>query len=344
MKILFRADGNPQLGMGHIMRCLSLADQLKMKGAECCFCISPGTDKMFILNKGYRVIFTQSKWDDYDVGIDVFCDMIRKEVVDMLIVDSYYVGESFFQRVWPITKTVYITEDDPNGSFDGLDYFLNYNAYVNDSIVQNVQGKTRFLLGSWYALLRDEFKMCVSDETRKNALIVLTGGSDPLNIAVDICAAIEAQKEFRKYQINIVSGSLNPHISELLKMEKRNSRIRVFVSPSKMSKIYLENDIAISAGGSTLYELCSCKVPTISYIYADNQRRLAEYLDKIQLIPYAGDMRIDRDQVINQIISYLIDYLENCEKWNMRRKAMKDLCDGAGAERVAKVFISEQNR
>lgn len=340
MKVLFRVDGNAQIGMGHIMRCLSLADQLKMKGVKCCFCISQDTDKMFILDRGYQVVFVRSKWDDYDVDLDAFCDTICEEAADMLIVDSYYVGESFFKRVRNFTKTAYITEKFPNESFESLDYFINYNAYVNDFTVENFQDKTHFLLGSRYALLRDEFKMCVSNGLRKNALVILTGGSDPLNIAPDICAAIEAKKEFQNYQINIVSGSLNPYALELLKMEKRNSRIHVIVSPARMSKIYVENDIAISAGGSTLYELCSCKVPAISYIYADNQKRLVEYLDKSQLIPYAGDMRIDREQVINQIIDYLSDYLKNYEKWNIRRHAMGDLCDGSGAERVAEFLIS----
>ncbi len=340
MKVIVRADGNANIGMGHVMRCLSLADALAAKQVICIFVISDEHCLDVITNRGFEVVVLQTKLEDYgESAIGSFMELISLRKPDMVVVDSYYVTQDFFTSVQSVTKTVYITEDCPSESFHHIDYFINYNIYANDMLGERHDISTKFILGSQYTLLRNEFKDCSSEKKETNQIVIFTGGSDPLNIATELCSFLLQIETLQNYNVNIVSGLINPNLDSLYELERKSKRVHIITAPPCMSKVMLEQEIAISSAGSTLYELCACQIPTISYIYADNQRMLAQEFAKKKIIPYAGDMRIDRRKVINNIIELLMEYLRNKREWSRRAENMHKFCDGQGALRVANILL-----
>ncbi len=337
MNIAIRTDGNSQLGMGHVMRCLSLADSIVKLGGQCLFILSDKNCFDLISDRGFRAVVIQSKWNNFDEGIEQVKHIILKMNIEIIVVDSYYAGNTFFEEMQKVSQVAYITENKPSDIITNIDFFINYNIYAPDYRKNNGL-KTCYILGPQYAPLRREFNCVKRSKNKSNSILILTGGSDPFNIAVDISKAILECRALVKYQLNIVSGKINPFISELYELQSRYNRVNVIINPNSMSQEMLRNDVAISAAGSTIYELCVCMTPTISYICAENQRLIAEKFSDNNLIPYVGDIRYARQKTINQIVDYLIDYKSDVEKWSIRAQQLNKICDGKGADRIASIL------
>ncbi len=334
MKIAIRVDGNSKIGLGHVTRCISLAQSLKKCGNECTFLVADESCCDYLERNAMAYIVLQSKWDDYQDSLDNLKEYLKETQTKMLIVDSYYVDNSFFEEIHSYSKTVYITENIPDKKTSYMDVFINYNKFVLDDY-QEKNAADGLILGSRFALLRPEFGKVKTDTNRQKSILILTGGSDPLNLAVLIHDVIIQCEELNNYQINIVSGTMNPHIAELQELEKQSQRVKIYLNPASMSEVMVNNCVAISAAGSTIYELCACMTPTISYIYVDNQKGIAESFSKEETVPYAGDMRLNQKNVLENIISHLLDFDVNPNKWEQKAQRMRELCDGEGADRVA---------
>ena len=94
---------------------------------------------------------------------------------------------------------------------------------------------------------------------------------------------------------------------------------------------------AISAGGTTLYELCACGTPTISYSFADNQIDNVEQFQKDELIDYAGDVR--KTNIFENVKKLLNHYTQNYDLRKGRSRKMQQLIDGNGASRIVGELI-----
>ena len=97
----------------------------------------------------------------------------------------------------------------------------------------------------------------------------------------------------RYKRIDAVCGRYYEGFLELVKEYRNDGRIHLYQSHSRLSELMLEADIAISAGGTTLFELCAAGVPTITYTIADNQTQGAEWFNENAMMGYAGDARRD---------------------------------------------------
>ncbi len=93
--------------------------------------------------------------------------------------------------------------------------------------------------------------------------------------------------------------------------------------------------IAITAGGTTIYELCACGIPSIMYTIADNQLNMAKTFDELGLIPWVGDIREDRTQCVKKITLHIEEYVNNLQKMEKVSRGMQAVVDGNGCNRIA---------
>lgn len=345
MNIAIRADGSPEIGMGHIMRCLSLAKAFKKAGCTVCFLSKYHEGIHKIEQEGFQAVKVDTGTDfpDIDSEAGLIVNQIVKDRVDLLIVDTYHISEKYFLDIKPyLKKLVYI--DDVNEFVYPVDILINGNITGEYMEYRKYDEDEQMLLGPQFNLIREEFKGLPKRKVNKNVkeIMITTGGSDPFHLCPRMVQSILDKDEFKKLKVNVVIGSLfSKELKNCLyRIRDNHSNIILNENVKYMSEIMLKSDVAVSAGGSTLYELCACGTPTLAVIIAGNQEFLVTKMEKLNYIESLGwyhhlDNRIFADK--------LKAFAENYERRKDYCDRMQELVDGNGAERVVKEILERLN-
>ena len=341
--ILFRADGNSNIGLGHVMRCLSIADAFKKAGEKCLFVTADHGLHNTIVDRGHKNLVLNSNYDHMENELEALKQTIGTEQVNVVFVDSYYVMDSYLKSLGQFCAKrhimlVYI--DDVLAFPYPCDVVLNYNIYANIEDYKHLyrdHSEPDFLLGAAYAPLRAEFQN-LSDEPVNHVgknILISTGGADFEHIGLEIVKTIIVHKEWENYKFHFIVGTMNEDKDEIISLAKGQENIVLYHGVKKMAELMRSCDIAISAAGSTLYELCSTHTPTITYILADNQIPGANGFEEKGVLTSAGDIRILgagalSEKLLSESIKLVDDYDERCAI----ASRMKSVVDGKGADRI----------
>ena len=292
--ILIRADGNPELGLGHIMRCLSISEAAKQLGYESCFVCADDNFERIISEKGYKCYVLNTDYTDMESEVSQFEKIIDSVAPTHIIVDSYYVTAAYFEFLHNKSKIVYI--DDLVESAYPIDILVNYNIFATDNDYEKLYSDSsypvpRLILGTQYVPLRREFQGIVASKIKKFVcnILISPGGTDPGNTAFRIINALKADTLFNNVNFHFIIGKLNPYKDLMIEQAQSISNVYIHTDIVQMSELMLECDMAISAGGVTLYELCACGLPTITYILADNQIKITTEFEKRGIMLSVGD-------------------------------------------------------
>ena len=330
--LFIRADGNPKIGTGHIMRCLSIAQAAKRQGCPCTFITADHEMTQLLEQQGFRYICLDSEWDHLDLETARMEQLIRQESIQVLLIDSYFVTLDYLRRLHCLTHVAYM--DDLNEFIYPCSTLVNYSIYAAQQDYSSRYPNTECLLGPQYVPLRSEFQGLPRRRLRREVrdVLVTTGGSDPLNIAVRF--AESAVQMFPNVKFHIVAGRFNQYRTQLEELAQKHPDIQIYYNVERMSELMLSCDAAISAGGSTLYELCACGVPTVMYALADNQLPGTEAFKRSGIMLYAGDVRKNKF-----FAAALCDKLAVLSKdYPLREimlERMRQTVDGNGARRLA---------
>lgn len=336
-----RVDGNSEIATGHIMRCLSLANGIKNMRLECLFITADETGMTFLSSYGFKVISLNSHWDNLDKETEQIVEVIDQFKIDKLIVDTYYVTLHYLKVLQAQTKVIYI--DDMNFFKYPVSMVINYNIYHGLFAYKEIykDRDTQLLLGCGFAPLRDEFiglTLLFREEVKK--VLITTGGTDQYNVAGKLIKRIIKDDFFKGVEFHVVVGSLNCNDEYLKKVSDGNPLIALHKDVRDMAKLMASCDIAITAGGSTMYELCACGIPSISFSFADNQLYGVEGFEKEGIMAYAGDMRDNEENCITSLIGYLKEYVNNADERKEKSIKMRKKVDGKGVERIVKAIIN----
>lgn len=335
-KVYIRADGNEIIATGHIMRCLSIAEQLRKNDVDVTFITADNSACDIIKEREFTVDILNSVWNDLDNEIESICDYLVKNKVKVLIVDSYYVTQKYLEKLSEYAKVIYI---------DDLKKFeYNVKAVICDNpfavisdyekMYKNIECPD-LLVGGKYAPLRDEFaykEYIVNDEIKR--ILITTGGTDIYNITGKLINALEKYDEFKKIEIHTIVGRFNQNQKKLSELEKRYSNVILHRNVRNISYWMRLCDIAVSAGGTTLYELCSCGIPTVCLAIADNQNETYMW-NKKEYMLYAGNASEGVEKCIEKCIGCIEEYSNNYELRSRLSRRMQMLIDGLGTARIA---------
>lgn len=340
--IYFRADGNKEVGSGHVMRCKAIAHSLRDLGQECIFIAADNSMRDQILADKFEFICLNSKWQNLELEIEKITDIIEKNRPQAMVLDSYFVTEKYTRNLSKKTKIIYI--DDYTNYFADCSMVINYSFYCNKEAYTNLyetkKAKTKLLLGQQYAPLRAEFKFkrrITESKQVPEKILITTGGTDEFGVGEKIAEFI--CNKIPQGKVILVAGSLSTNLAKLKKLEKRYINLELKVTPPNMVELMQKSDIAISAGGTTLYELCACEVPTICFSLADNQKQGVKWLHEHDIMISIGDVRDSIEEFFNKL-NHVFDKMFN--SYELRRyykQKLTDLVDGLGSERIAKEII-----
>ena len=366
--VVIRADANSKIGMGHVMRCLSVADALLKRGEEVLFVTADDTPVPLLIKKGipYRVLHTD--YADMEAELPKLWNALSElpqgpgvpeaalpQRNTFILVDSYYVTEKYLAALKKRITTIYM--DDIYAFSYPVDMLINYNIYGEEMGYEKdaAFADTKLLLGANYVPLREEFSAEAGyGQSRKEFLegvenvtpaadggiLITTGGSDSFNLAGQLLMEAMKYDALKEKEYHVVSGSLNPHIGELQALAQKHENIHIHCNVTNMAELMAESEVALSAGGSTLYELCAVGVPVIAFSFAENQERLVQTFVKRGIAQYGGNYRTDGNKMIQNTIAGLETLLEDKNLRTEYRKKARTLVDGKGADRIAEAIIS----
>ena len=333
--IFIRVDGNSRIGSGHVMRCLSLADAAGDRGIPCCFVTAGAEFQGMIQDRGYQCIVLGTDYTNMESELPALTKLLSDKKPDAIIIDSYFVTESYLNVLRPFGKLMYI--DDLAASAYPVDALVNYNIYAPDMGYEKLYGqkeKPVLLLGPKYAPLRREFQNMDFRRPSENIrnVLVSTGGADSEHIGLRLIRYLKAGHG-EQYTFHFLLGAMNRDREEIERLAQGMGNIVLHENVKNVRELMCSCDVALSAAGSTMYELCACSLPIVTYILADNQIAGAEKFAALGLALSAGDARNNED-----FCGVLLNRLEELAMEYALRAAMAErahgIVDGRGAERV----------
>lgn len=334
---IIRADGNPQIGSGHIMRTLAIASELRKQEARVIFVCADSCMQEIIEDFGFSLKILNTDSLNIVQELPVFEELIKQWSPDAILVDSYAVNARYLQEIGKNTPLVYF--DD----FGTCPYcaagIISYGISAQKDIFERMYEKTqtKLWIGTQYVPLREEFTIQQPPPIHQAVcnILLTVGGGDSLNITSTVLRTFLERKVFKNVTIQVIVGKLNPNKKIItILSEKHPKRIVIHENVTEMASLMCQCDLAISAGGTTLYELCACGVPTICFCYADNQEAHIQEFAKKGVIPFAGDYRTEPQKVIERFIQYFED-MKSVTKRKQQQEKMRLIVDGRGAERLA---------
>ncbi len=325
---------NNIVATGHIVRCMSIAGAVSHFGGEAVFIGADSQAAEMVSSYGYRHICLNTKWDDMESETKSLIKYIRKEKITTLLIDSYMVTKYYFDVLKDYTELLYI--EDTADEVYAVDGIICYAGYYRELGLSSKYDESKLILGPQYTPLRREFWDNEKKEVNQNIknLLILSGGTDPYGFILELVKSIDLSKYIN---VKVVCGRYYKDMKALESFSAMHDNIIIIEHTSQIKKYMTEADVVISAGGTTLYELCACGTPAISYSMADNQLLNVKHFCEEELIPYAGDLR--RDDVVSNVLTVLESQYMQYESRKNISLNMQQLIDGRGAKRIARKII-----
>lgn len=331
--LYFRVDMNPTIATGHMMRCLSIADEVRELGGDVTFIAADEYPLELCNSRGYDVIVLHSEWEDMESEIPKLTEVIDANHIEELFVDSYQVTPEYLSGLQKHVKVTYL--DDLDKFSYPVDRIICYANYYNRfSYAKENSGQ--YCLGMQYIPLRKVFRNCpekkISDRIHK--VLLLSGGTDSHGI---IEKMVERFKNEDSITVVTVCGRYYEGFQELQDKYSEYPYFEFYKNVSDLEEYMKEADLAISAGGTTLYELCAVGTPTISYSFADNQLYNVRQFASDGVIEYAGDVR--EVDIFENVWNCYLKYNADAKLRKDRSIKMQQMVDGKGARRIASVLL-----
>lgn len=334
--IWIRADANREIGTGHIMRCMSIADALKRRGQRVCFITADESGAPVLENRGQEYRILHSDYRNMEEELPGLEGLLAEKKPDFFLADSYFVTKRYLQEIRRRVPVGILDDKALTGM--PADLLINYNIFADGSLYRG-GAADRYLLGADYVPLRREFegiKYLVREKAE--TVLITTGGSDRYNLAGQLLKKALESPGAGALSYIVVSGVYNAHLPALREMESAHENVRVCCNVSDMSGLMSESDIAVSAGGSTMYELSAMGVPIICFSFVDNQERIVRGFVREGLVSFGGDYLAQGELMLDEVIYHINKLAADFELRRGFSKRLRRLVDGRGAERIAETL------
>lgn len=356
LKIAIRADAGSSIGIGHVMRCLTLAAELRSRGAEVVFISREraGDACGYIEQQGFPVHRLPAASDPLSepghrwLGVSPEEDARQVRTVlaalgrvDWLIVDHYGLDARWESQMRTHAARILVIDDVADRPHD-CDLLLDQNLYpdAHTRYRQLVPPACRQLLGPSYALLRPEFRRMREElgvrELDRGHLLISFGGSDARNATGAALAAVDLLTP-PPNAVDTVCGGANLHRDTIRQRCEQRSFLHYHEQAENMAELMLRAGLAIGGGGSTTWERCCLGLPAAVITLADNQRPLTEAIAEAGAVFHIGNFQDLNPAKIAEAVGGL---LADPRRLHGMSQAGMSLVDGRGAVRVADQLLA----
>jgi UDP-2,4-diacetamido-2,4,6-trideoxy-beta-L-altropyranose hydrolase len=367
VQVAFRADASLQIGTGHVMRCLTLADALRERGASCSFVCRPHQGHLLALitQRGYQVLAlpelqegaqhnlngtAHSYWLGTDWAIDaqdtqhVLSARSGGQPVDWLVVDHYGLDARWEEALRPQAKRIMVIDDLADRPH-ACDLLLDQNLGRKEADYGSLlKSKATTLVGPQYALLRPEFAALRAQSLARRQskpqlqrLLVTMGGVDKDNATGQVLSSLQSCNLPGDLRVTVVMG---PHAPWLVQVQAQAAQMprstEVLVGVGNMAQLMAESDLAIGAAGGTAWERCSLGLPSLVLVLAQNQLSGAMALQKV-----GAAVSMQTHQEITEFMELLQSVDVAKEMLNKLSMAASEVTDGDGCHRAVEQLLKK---
>ncbi len=356
MRVVFRVDSSAKIGGGHLMRCLTLAEELQDNGVQVSFVCRnlPGSLISLIKKRDITVSIlpaadinlthTSTSYGAWLGGVSQVQDSIETIGLlggiqpDWLVVDHYALDERWERVVRGSCKNLMVIDDLADRQHD-CDVLLdqNYSQEDGQRYEALVPLTCNMLIGSNYALLRKEFRelrqlKVFGSNKLNNILVFFTSGNDQGETLKAMQGIVLFGKAVR---VDVVIGDANPDkniIKEICAVRKWGYHCQIDYMP----KLIFDADLVIGGAGSSSWERCALGVPALVVVLAQNQVDISQALDRAgAAIELGWNTDLQPSDYANAIRAITPEQLKSLSERSSR------LVDAGGAQRVVKVLLDK---
>lgn len=341
-RILFFADAGPEVGGGHVMRCLTLARALVGRGAECAFVESRAAAPI-LRRFGWpaQTLLAMTAAQDLPGLLDYACDFAERFDADAVVIDHYRAGAAEETRLQAMRRKI-VAIDDLADRRHACDLLLDpgygrrreqYNGLIRPTCVAQ--------LGPAYALVRPEFAAARQRALSRRAkhgpvarALVALGMTDIGGVTERVVRALAPA--LGDVRLDVVVGGEAASLAGLRALANDDRRVRLWVDDADMAALSASADVAIGAGGSSVWERAVVGLPSATVILAENQRAMIEHMADAGFTRGLDASAPDFEARLVEAWSRLV--ADAALRWRLTERSA-DLCDGHGAERVADAML-----
>ena len=346
--LLIRADASVSIGTGHIMRMIALGQAWQAQGGEVhflCAEITPALEQR-LASEGFhlsRIHANLGSQEDLTETLHLISETLQAHCQNARVVlDGYHFGSDFQLGIKAAGFKLLVVDDYGHADFYHADWVLNQNISAREELYDKRSPDTKLLLGPKFAMLRKEFltykgwQREIAPVAKK--ILVTLGGSDPDNVTLKVIQALIDLD----LHVKIVIGGSNPHLREIenfLHSQKDSTAlIEVIVNATNMPELMVWADLAITAAGSTCWELAFMGLPSMFVILAENQVEIAEGLSARQVATSIGRPCPDALVSFREKLGQLA--VSRAERHRISQVS-RELVDRSGAKRVVAGMVAD---
>jgi len=346
-RVLFVADAGPQVGGGHVMRCLTLARALTERGCDCAFAESRAAAPI-LRRFGWPPHALVAMIGATDLAglvdwAEQFADQFEP---DLVVFDHYQAGRAEEERLRINGRRVLVIDDlaDRRHAADMLldPGFGRRREHYDGLTLPDCQ----VMVGPSHALVRPEFghgrQRALSRRASHGPVrraVVTLGMTDVGGVTGKVVAALAPT--LGDVRLEVVVGSEAPSLRQLRALAAEDRRIRLWIDDADMAGLMSEADLAVGAGGSSVWERATVGLPTLTLSLADNQRPMIEQLAASGVTVGLDVATSDFETKLVAAWASLVD--DRALRWRLTERSA-ELCDGQGAARVAEVVLAPWSR
>jgi len=337
--VILRADGSDSIGFGHVVRGLSLAGALERAGGRAGFvCRSLGGLAAKMIGKDFRVV--RELRDEVSEGEDAEMTTVAAEGfgAGAVVVDHYGLGAGWWRSVRAGRALVAIDDEGRPGLGAAVDLVINQNPGAQEAWYP---GAGKVLCGPRFALLRGGFLVrSASREKRRHRrdavenLLVTLGGADPHDLTSVVLRGLA--RVAGDFTIHTVVGPGFIHGDALAATARADGRVRLHHAPVDMAELMSLADLAVTGGGTTLYEAAFLGLPVAAVTVAQNQAGIVSAMQHLSVVAGLGRRGELSADGVAAVVGKLVS---DAERRLAMSRAGLELVDGLGADRAAREIL-----